>query len=236
MSEHAAHQQGTHDAGTSTGATGTGDTAAEWDERYRSKAQVWSGKPNPQLVREAGSLRPGKALDLGAGEGADAIWLAHQGWHVTAVDVSAVALERAQAHAAAAHKKATDEGIAGRIAWQQADLARWQPEGQYELVTSQFLHSQDLAWQVPLRAATAAVKPGGTLLVVGHHPDKLPPWGGAHTHDGMFYTCEDLARELSLDAAEWQIEVLTTRDRPITGPEGQEFTIADVVLRATRLL
>ncbi|KQR04171.1 SAM-dependent methyltransferase [Arthrobacter sp. Leaf141] len=236
MSEHAAHQQGTHDAGTSAEVIGTGATAAEWDERYRSKAQVWSGKPNPQLVREAGSLRPGKALDLGAGEGADAIWLAHQGWHVTAVDVSAVALERAQAHAAAAHKKATDEGIAGRIAWQQADLAHWQPEGQYELVTSQFLHSQDLAWQVPLRAAAAAVKPGGTLLVVGHHPDKLPPWGGAHTHDGMFYTCEDLARELSLDAAEWQIEVLTTRDRPITGPEGQEFTIADVVLRATRLL
>ncbi|WP_432245210.1 SAM-dependent methyltransferase [Arthrobacter sp. G.S.26] len=236
MSEHAAHQQGTHDAGASAEVIGTGATAAEWDERYRSRAQVWSGKPNPQLVREAGSLRPGKALDLGAGEGADAIWLAHQGWHVTAVDVSAVALERAQAHAAAAHKKATDEGIAGRIAWQQADLAHWQPEGQYELVTSQFLHSQDLAWQVPLRAAAAAVKPGGTLLVVGHHPDKLPPWGGAHTHDGMFYTCEDLARELSLDAAEWQIEVLTTRDRPITGPEGQEFTIADVVLRATRLL
>lgn len=259
MSEQAGHHQGTHDDGTSAGGIGTagngpgsagtstpigsqirGDDAASiWDERYSSKPQFWSGKPNPQLVREAGGLHPGKALDLGCGEGADAIWLAQQGWTVTAVDVSAVVLERAHSHEKAALAResvhAAEGAIASRITWQQADLTRWEPEGQFDLVTSQFLHAEELAWQGPLRAAAAAVKRGGTLLVVGHHPDRMPPWGGHHHHRDMFYTGEDLVRELELNGPEWQLEVLTTRERPVTGPEGQHATIGDVVLRATRL-
>ena len=72
-----------------------------WDERYRSAGRLWSGQPNPQLVAQIAGLPPGDALDAGSGEGADAIWLASRGWAVTAVDVSAVALDRAAAHAAA---------------------------------------------------------------------------------------------------------------------------------------
>ena len=106
MSEEAAQHHDRHHGGSipggGPGGIGSGirgdDAASVWDERYRTKPQMWSGKPNPQLVREAGGLKPGKALDLGCGEGADAIWLAQQGWTVTAVDVSAVALERAQSH------------------------------------------------------------------------------------------------------------------------------------------
>ncbi|MDQ0689248.1 bifunctional 2-polyprenyl-6-hydroxyphenol methylase/3-demethylubiquinol 3-O-methyltransferase UbiG [Arthrobacter sp. W4I7] len=254
MTEHAAHQQEhqtTHDGGPGLaghagsargegiGGQGIRDAAALWDERYRSKPQVWSGKPNPQLVREASGLRPGHALDLGCGEGADAIWLAQHGWTVTAVDVSAVALERAHGHEKAALAResvhAAEGAIASRIHWQQADLEQWQPEDSFDLVTSQFLHSQELAWQGPLRAAAAAVRPGGTLLVVGHHPDRLPPWGGAHTHHNMFYTADELVRELELDSPEWQLEVQTSRERPVTGPEGQQATIADVVVRASRI-
>jgi SAM-dependent methyltransferase len=249
MSEAAGHHQhGTHDDGSSAGGNGTagagspirtGDAAAIWDERYSTKPQFWSGKPNPQLVREAGGLRHGRALDLGCGEGADAIWLAQQGWTVTAVDVSAVALERARSHEKAALAKesvhAGEGAIPSRITWQHADLAQWQPDAQFDLVTSQFLHAEELSWQDPLRAAATAVKPGGTLLVVGHHPDRLPPWGGHHHQRDMFYTGEDLVRELQLDGPGWQVEVLTTRDRPVTGPDGQHATIGDVVLRATRL-
>ncbi|TLM83271.1 class I SAM-dependent methyltransferase [Pseudarthrobacter sp. NamE2] len=267
MSEHAGHHHGTHDDGTTTGGngtfgggsaggigtstdTGTGggigsgirgdDAASVWDERYRSKPQMWSGKPNPQLVREVSGLHPGKALDLGCGEGADAIWLAQHGWAVTAVDVSAVALERAHSHEKAARAResvhAAEGNIGSRIRWQQADLEEWKPEGSFDLVTSQFLHAEELAWQGPLRTAASAVKPGGTLLVVGHHPDHLPPWGGGHHHHReMFYTGDDLVRELGLDGPEWQLEVVTSRERPVTGPEGQHATIADVVLRATRL-
>jgi SAM-dependent methyltransferase len=252
MTEHAPHQQehhehqATHHAGPGlsghadpAGSQGIRDAAALWDERYRSKPQIWSGKPNPQLVREAGGLRPGHALDLGCGEGADAIWLAQHGWTVTAVDVSGVALERARGHEKAALAResvhAAQGAIASRIHWQQADLEQWQPGDSFDLVTSQFLHSQELAWQGPLRAAAAAVKPGGTLLVVGHHPDRLPPWGGAHTHHNMFYTADELVRELGLDGPGWQLEVQTSRERPVTGPEGQHATIADVVVRASRL-
>lgn len=267
MSEHAAHHHETHDDGASIGGHGTNadstsadhhsadgtsaehngaegaraaiDPAAAWDERYRTKTRLWSGDPNPQLVREAGGLKPGHALELGCGEGADAIWLAHHGWTVTAVDVSAVALERARSHEKAVFAResvqAAEGAPASRITWQQADLEQWQPEGAFDLVTSQFLHSEELDWRLPLRTAAAAVKPGGTLLVVGHHPDRLPPWGGGHHHGDMFYKGEDLIRELSLEGPGWQVEVLTSRERPVTGPEGQQATIADVVLRATRL-
>ncbi|MEO5312590.1 class I SAM-dependent methyltransferase [Pseudarthrobacter sp. CC12] len=244
MSEHQDTQQPEghrHDGGAALGGIGGGiDAASAWDERYRSKARLWSGKPNPQLVREAGGLRPGKALELGCGEGADAIWLAHQGWSVTAVDVSSVALERARSHELAELAResvhASNGTLESRITWQQADLTQWHPGNSYDLVTSQFLHSQELDWRVPLRAAASAVKAGGTLLVVGHHPDRLPPWGNDHhQHLDMFYTGDQLVQELGLDEPGWQVEVLTSRERPVTGPEGQEATIADVVLRATRL-
>ncbi|HZZ52771.1 MAG TPA: class I SAM-dependent methyltransferase, partial [Trebonia sp.] len=108
-------------------------TAAFWDARYSSAHSLWSGNPNRQLVAEAAGLAPGTALDAGAGEGADAIWLAERGWQVTAVDVSGVALGRAAEHAA----KAGDE-VAARIRWLREDLIEWTPpEHAYDLVTSQ---------------------------------------------------------------------------------------------------
>ncbi|HEU4667050.1 MAG TPA: class I SAM-dependent methyltransferase [Arthrobacter sp.] len=239
MSEHPAHQHEKHDDGPQRPG-GTVRSAAEvWDELYRSKPRIWSGKPNHQLVREAAGLRPGKALDLGCGEGADAIWLAQQGWTVTAVDVSAVALERARSHEKAALDResvhAGEGAIASRITWQQADLERWQPEGAFDLVTSQFLHADNGAWKGPLRTAASGVKPGGTLLIVGHHPDRLPPWRDGDAPRDRFYTGDELVQELGLDGPEWQLEVQTSRERPVTGPDGQHATIADIVLRATRL-
>ena len=233
------HHHATDDGGTRLSDGPPQSAAVAWDERYRSKPKLWSGKPNPQLVREGGGLRPGKALDLGCGEGADAIWLAQQGWTVTAVDVSAVALERAAAHEKAAleresvHAEGAGE-IPSRIHWEQCDLAEWQPAGTYDLVSSQFLHSPQLAWEGPLRAAAGAVKPGGTLLIVGHHPDRLPPWGNHNSHE-MFYTPAELVQELGLDAPKWQVEVSTTRERVVAGPDGREAIIGDTVLRATRL-
>ena len=102
--------------------TGNVSAAEVWDEKYRSRARIWSGEPNPQLIAEAAPLPPGTALDLGCGEGADAIWLASRGWKVTAVDVSAVALERAEAHA-------QERGQGGNIKWVRQDLATWVPGG-----------------------------------------------------------------------------------------------------------
>src|SRR5258708_34594792 len=97
--------------------------AAFWDERYRSAPRVWSGNPNPQLVAEVAGRAPGRALDAGCGEGADAIWLASQGWTVVATDISGVAVERAARHA-----RETDPAAAARITWRQGDLLVQPPE------------------------------------------------------------------------------------------------------------
>ncbi|MFE4194815.1 SAM-dependent methyltransferase [Paenarthrobacter sp. NPDC056912] len=240
MTEHThdgdTHQHGHHpDGGTHQGGPRPGglnlhedaDNAVDmWDGMYRERPKVWSGNPNPQLVAEAAGLKPGTALDLGCGEGADAIWLAAQGWTVTAMDVSAVALERAAAHAA-------ETSHASRISWQQQDLAAWTPEPVFDLVSAQFLHSPLLPWRDSVASAAAAVAPGGTLLVVGHHPHGLPSW--SHHHDtGMFFSPEQLAGALRLDREPWFVNVLTDRERTVTGPDGEQAKILDTVLRATK--
>lgn len=210
-----------------TGGADEGTAAQLWDERYASRAKVWSGRPNPQLVAEVSGLTPGHALDLGCGEGADAIWLAGQGWTVTALDVSAVALGRAAAHA-------SESGVSGNIEWVQQDLATWLPEEQYDLVSAQFLHSTLLPWQQALRLAAAAVRTGGTLLIVGHHPEGLPTWG-SHSSAEKYFTAEEVVRELGIEEPEWRLDVLESRLRSATGPDGEEAELTDAVLRATRL-
>lgn len=149
--------------------------AEMWDDRYRESDRIWSGNPNVILVREVEGLTPGRALDLGCGEGADAVWLARFGWKVTATDISRVALERAAVHAA-------DAGVADRIDWQWHDLGASFPEGEYDLVSAQFLHSMgDLPRERILRQAASVVAPGGVLLVVGHAG--FPSW--EHDHPDM---------------------------------------------------
>lgn len=209
--------------------TSSVSAAGLWDEMYRSRPRIWSGEPNPQLLAEAADLPPGTALDLGCGEGADAIWLAGRGWTVTALDISAVALERAEAHA-------QERGHGRSITWVRQDLAAWVPSGLFDLVSAQFLHSTVTPWQQFLQLAAAAVRTGGTLLIVGHHPDGLPPWGQQHNHaTERFYTAEELARELGITEPEWRLDVVDTRHRTATGPDGEVAALADAVLRATRL-
>ena len=118
-------------------AHGTGPVFDEgfWDERYRSARQAWSGQPNPQLVAEVAGRPPGRALDAGCGEGADAIWLARGAWEVVAVDISGVAVRRGEQHT-----RDTDPAAAERIEWRQADLLAQPPEpGSFDLVTAQFM-------------------------------------------------------------------------------------------------
>ncbi|MDQ4502965.1 class I SAM-dependent methyltransferase [Sinomonas sp. ASV322] len=200
-----------------------------WDGFYRERDRVWSGNPNAALVREVGMLAPGRALELGCGEGADAIWLAQRGWTVTGIDISAVALGRAAQHA-------DEAGVADRVAWLRRDLAEWEPEGEYDLVSAQFLHSPvDLPRARILRAAAAAVAPGGLLVVVGHAA--FPPWhAGEETHGegAELPTAEELAASLGLRAGGWSVEATTTEGREAVGPEGQRVVLTDAVLTARR--
>ncbi|MEQ4723642.1 bifunctional NAD(P)/FAD-dependent oxidoreductase/class I SAM-dependent methyltransferase [Nonomuraea sp. B19D2] len=200
---------------------------AFWNARYAQSVQIWSGNPNVMLVREATDLEPGTALDLGCGEGADAVWLAGRGWRVTAVDVSDVALERAAGHAASA-------GVAGRIEWQRHDLAVSFPEGAFDLVSACFLHSpRDLPREQILRAAASAVAPGGVLLVVGHAG--WPSWEHNPPFDVHFPTPREVLDALELPEGEWEVQVSEEYERTLNGPEGHPGTRMDNVLKIRRL-
>ena len=203
--------------------------AAWWDELYGARERVWSGAANAALVRLAPDLRPGTALDLGCGEGADAVWLAARGWQVTAVDISAVALARAAQHAAEA-------GVAERIRWQHHDLAVSFPAGRFDLVSAHFLHAPaelGMPREEVLRAAAAAVAPGGTLLVVGHAD--YPPWS-QHRHDEheRLATPQEVLDGLDLAPGEWRVLRVETAPREASGPDGQAATLHDAVVMAER--
>ncbi|MGF9663390.1 class I SAM-dependent methyltransferase [Arthrobacter crystallopoietes] len=198
-----------------------------WDGFYAERDKVWSGRPNGALVREVAGLGPGTAVDLGCGEGADAIWLAARGWQVTGVDVSEVALARAVRHAEA-------EGVVGRIEWQRLDLAEWTPDRRFDLVSAQFLHSPtELPRNRILEHAAAAVAPGGTLLIVGH--ESFPPWSRHPEPEEPLPTAAEVAAGLSLDQGGWELVTVGSLEREVTGPDGQTATLADSVLRARRL-
>jgi thioredoxin reductase/SAM-dependent methyltransferase len=198
-----------------------------WEERYRAHAHIWSGNPNPQLVEQASDLPPGSALDLGCGEGADAIWLAARGWQVTAVDFSTTALERAAAHAAAA-----GEDVAARITWVHGDLTTWVPdERRFDLVSSQFMHLPGEPRRQLFARAAAAVAPGGALLIVGHHVHDLLTGANRPPVPSMFFTADEVAE--SLDGA-WEVLVADDIDRPAHAHEGEVPTVRDAVLMARR--
>jgi SAM-dependent methyltransferase len=194
-----------------------------WDERYGGHDPVWSDRPNAVLVVEASDLPPGRALDVGCGEGRDAIWLAERGWQVTAIDFSEAGLARAARHAA-------ERGVADRIEWRHADLRRWTPDGeQWDLVTSCFLHLLDDGMLRATGRMAEAVAPGGTLLVAGHHPDDAHT-GLRWSMPGVLFTADELAP--ALDPDRFQIRS-DARPREETR-DGRSHAVADAVLVARR--
>ena len=133
-----------------------------WEGHYRKRERVWSGNANPILIEVAESLPSGTALDLGCGEGGDAVWLARLGWQVTAVDVSNTALHRAAA-------EATTADVETLIDFQKHDLTRSFPEGSFDLVSAQYLQSPiEFPRDRVLKRSAEAVAPGGLLLIVAH--------------------------------------------------------------------
>jgi SAM-dependent methyltransferase len=197
-----------------------------WQERYRSSEAVWSGRPNPSLVAEVAELSPGRALDAGSGEGADAIWLAEQGWRVTALEWSSVAIERAAGFAGRA-------GVAERIDWQQVDLAGWVPGDYFDLVSAQYLHlPPPIRGQVFQRLAEA-VAPAGSLLLVGHHPSDLRSGVHRPEREELYFTADELIAQLP--AERWRIVTNELREREHAGADGPSHVVRDTVVRAVRI-
>ena len=197
-----------------------------WNSMYRESPRRWTGAANVLFAEVVADLAPGRALDLGCGEGGDAKWLASQGWQVTAVDISDEALRRA----------AEDAGeLAVRIDFQHHDLTRTFPEGQFDLVSAQFLQSPvDWDRSTLLRRAAGAVAPGGIFLLVDH--GAAPPWSmhkHAHLH---FATPQEVLDGMALDTAVWEVLRADGAQRLATGPDGHEGILLDnvVVLRRRR--
>ena len=203
-----------------------------WEERYRSHAHtVWSGRVNDVLATEAVDLPPGRALDAGAGEGGDAVWLARRGWAVTALDLSRTALDRAAGAAARA-------GVP--LETRQADISAWEPgDERWDLVTASFLHFLPDRRDDVLRRLATAVAPGGTLLVTMHDGSDLSRGVPRPGLPEWYATGEQLAAVL--DAGDWEVEVAESRPREARphedgghGHGGGHAHVADAVLRARR--
>jgi SAM-dependent methyltransferase len=221
MSDHS------HDHGTEITDPMERWTADFWDARYGSGPAMWSGHVNAVVMAETADLPPGRALDIGCGEGGDALWLAGRGWHVAGVDVSRVALERAAGHA-----RELGPSVAERLTWEQHDVLEWSPPtASYDLVSLAFLHLPTSNRTPTYDALARAVASGGTFLVVAHHPSDIgvvprPP------EPDLFFTAEQLAADLD-DG--WEIVTSEARPRPGKHPDGHEVTLHDTVLRAVRV-
>jgi SAM-dependent methyltransferase len=198
--------------------------AAHWDERYASAEQLWSGEPNSILVEVASARAPGRVLDVGCGEGADAVWLAIRGWDVTALDISGVALERAAKHA-------TEAGVS--VHWVHAGLVEaGLPPASFDLVSARYPVLARTPESVAEHTLLDLVAPGGTLVIVHHadfeatdpdhhgvNPaDYVGPWHIAPLLDGN-----------------WEIETNERRPRHLNSGAGAHHT-EDVILVARRLV
>ncbi|MGU3654262.1 FAD-dependent oxidoreductase [Mycolicibacterium sp. A43C] len=193
------------------------DAQQHWDQHYGQRDRIWSGRVNVRMSEIAAELAPGRALDLGCGEGADAMWLASRGWSVVATDVSEVALERAQQDAGE---------LLSHIDFQRHDLEVSFPEGQFDLVSAQFLHSKLPMDRVRvLRRAAEAVAPGGVLLIVDH--GDAPPWSN-HQHVD-FPSAEEVVAGLAL-GEDWERVRVEAVARDAVGPDGQPGHLTDNVM------
>jgi SAM-dependent methyltransferase len=203
---------------------GSAAQAAEWDARYsEGDGARWSGRPNGRLVAEVASLTPGRALDVGCGEGADAIWLARHGWTVTAIDVSDVAVIRAREAA---------ERAGAVVEWVRGDVLRTPfPAGSFDLVSMQYPALPKAAGEAAVRALLDTVRPGGLLLAVYHdlddeHREHMKSRG---VDPADYFDADDLGRLLG---GAFTIELRAVEPRIDPPPDNPH--IADIVLRARR--
>lgn len=199
-----------------------------WEERYQHNPRPWTGRPNAILARWAEPLTPSSALDLGCSEGNSAVWMAQQGWQVTGVDISATALNRAARHAA-------DAGVGTRTRFEQHDLERSFPAGQFGLVYALYLQSpvafpRDLV----LRQAADAVAVGGLLLVIEHA--SAPSW--VTDSEVQYPSAQEALGTIGLNLDQWETVFVGTTERGVTetaSPDGQVGTIKDNILALKRL-
>lgn len=196
----------------------------DWNCRYASTELVWTAEPNRFLVAEVADLPAGTALDLGAGEGRNAVWLAQQGWRVTAVDFSDIGLHKASTMAAAAQVE---------ISTVYADVATYTPTpAAFDLVVILYLHLPEPVRQVVHRRAADAVAEGGVLLVVGHDATNLSEGFGGPQDPDVLFSPDDIRNDLT--GSGLSIEKAARVRRAVETPDGQREAF-DALVRARRV-
>lgn len=202
-----------------------------WERRWEPSSHgdhvaMAGNPPNPYLERELGGVAPGTALDAGCGAGAEAIWLAARGWRVTAVDIAASALAKAA-------ERAREEKVERQVAWVRADLSAWEPDGPFDLVTTHYAHAAVPQLDLYDRLASW-VRPGGTLLVVGHRHHAGPSKHHGHAHGRPPTEATVTAAAVTERLTGWEVVTAEEPTRTLTGPGGREVVLDDVVVRAVR--
>ncbi|MBF6301020.1 class I SAM-dependent methyltransferase [Nocardia amamiensis] len=204
----------------------TTDAVTFWNGVYADRPAAADPRPNTLLPEMVSSLSPGDALDLGCGDGGDALWLARRGWHVTAVDISAVAIERLTS-------LANSHGLDDRIVAERHDLHESFPQGGFDLICAHYLHTPfDLDRATVLRVGAHALRPGGRLLVVDH--GSTAPWSWNQDPDLWYPTPHEVAAGIGLDRATWRVERADAPRRNATGPDGRTAEVTDHVLLIRR--
>lgn len=205
--------------------------AERWDKKYAERDSLWSGHANPALREVVARLDPGTALDVGCGEGGDAIWLAEQGWTVVGLDLSSVALDRAASAAAA-------RAVGDRCTWVAGDVTEGAmvagigTDAGFDLVTSHYVHEPPEVRKAAWLAEANLVAPGGVLLIVGHHPDDEAPLGRGPRNPVVLFTPDEVAEALSA-ARGIDVETSEVREQSVDGPVGP-MTRRDTVVVARR--
>jgi SAM-dependent methyltransferase len=199
-----------------------------WNQRYADSELVWSATPNIWVEQLTQDLPPGKALDIAAGEGRNALWLAARGWQVTAMDFSAVALQRARS---LAEKQLGPDS--GRLVTLEADVETWVPQARsYDLVLVVYLHLPRQQRSAIMSAAAEAVAPGGTLLIVGHDLENLTSGHGGPQDPLVLYRPSDIVADI--EAAQLVVVRGETVVRSLTNDQGHPAEALDALVLARR--
>jgi SAM-dependent methyltransferase len=187
-----------------------------WDERYEGSELMWSLEPNIFLPPLVEGVAPGTALDVACGEGRNAIWLARQGWDVTAFDFSAVGIDKA----------ATLAGDAD-VKWIVADATEFEPTKKFNIVIMFYLHLPTVPFTQAFAHAVDSLAPGGTLFAVGHALSNIEDGVGGPPYPEILWTIDGITPLLTgLDVIE-----LEERERWV---DAVDATAIDLVVWATK--
>ncbi|MEU3369311.1 class I SAM-dependent methyltransferase [Streptomyces sp. NPDC006660] len=204
----------------------SGEATAFWDGLYAGRPAGEKPQPNVRLTEVVTGLPPADALDIGCGNGGDALWLAGQGWRVTAVDISAVAVARLT-------RLAASQRLSHQVTAVRRDLHESFPPGAFDLICAHYLHTPaDLDRAAVLRSAAHALRPGGRFLVVDH--GSTAPWSWNQEPGLVHPSPREVAEGIGLDPGGWTVERADAPRRLATGPDGRTAEVTDHVLLVRR--